>query len=281
VGNLVTKTAIVLILACLILTMSQPVTAKLIVYRASRELVRVQMFFSTFGWNRIQGEHFIVKYQPQDSDIAKMILDLAERNYKPVSERFGRFYSWKIPLIIYPSKESLGRSFGWENDESAMGVYWGGVIRVLSPREWIDSDNPKEAKKIFETEGPIVHEFTHLMVDYVTGGNYTRWFTEGIAQYEEELLTGYRPERRKLTNSDELYKLSRMDGDFDNLADQNLAYLESYQAVKYLVDTYGENKLKEILTCLGKGYSMDDSFRKVLDISYDRLENDFVSWIIQ
>jgi hypothetical protein len=95
------------------------------------------------------------------------------------------------------------------------------------------------------------------------------------------LLTGYRPERRKSINSDELYKLSRMDRDFDNLADQNLAYLESYQAVKYLVDTYGENNLKEILTCLGKGYSMDGSFRKVLGISHDRFENNFIFWITQ
>ncbi|HWI54391.1 MAG TPA: hypothetical protein VNT57_01755, partial [Desulfobacteria bacterium] len=180
----------------------------------------------------------------------------------------------------YPTRESLGRSFGWAADESAMGVYWTGVIRVLSPDAWVDEDDPDKFREVFESEGPIAHEFTHLVVDYLTKGNYTRWFTEGIAQYEEERLTGYQMEYRKIKHPGQLYPLSKMDNDFDNLKDQGLAYYESLQAVNYIVDRYGEEGLQKVLKDLGSGYTLEKSFTRSLGMSMDQFEKGFQIWAV-
>jgi hypothetical protein len=259
----------------------RPVTAKSYIYRTFREISKIQMIWQTRGWNEIQNPHFVIRYRPQDRDIVPMVLDTAEKSFVPVSRHLDYRSPGRTLIVIYPSKESLGRSFGWEADESAMGVYWAGVIRVLSPSAWIEEQDIEEVRRTFESDGPMAHELSHLMVDYITAGNYTRWFTEGVAQYVEAGVTGYRMEPREVSHPDELYPLAVMDREFDNLADQNMAYYESFQAVNYLVNTYGEESLKEILAHLGRGYSMDKSFNTVLGISMDGFENDLKNWVVE
>ena len=259
----------------------QPVVVKSQLYRIFRGVYKAQMLWQTRGWEEVQGPHFIVRYRHQDYQNAQMVMETAEKSYGPVSKNFAGAYHGKVLVVIYPTKESLGRSFGWAADESAMGVYWAGVIRVLSPQVWITENDPERVRQIFEKEGPLAHEYAHLLVDYDTGGNYTRWFTEGIAQYIEAKVTGYRMDHGEVRQRDEFYDLSRMDKDFDSLGDQSLAYYESLQAVNYLVSRYGEDSLSSILNKLGSGQSMETSFRSVLGVSLWEFERDFKLWAIE
>lgn len=274
------KITAILALLCMAFFIFAPTITKSYIYRVFREGSKVQMLWETRGWGEIQSSHFIVRYHPQDEKNAELVLSTAEKSYQPVISRFGFNPKEKTLIVVYPTKESLGRSFGWAADESAMGVYWAGVIRVLSPTLWIDETEPEKVQEIFETEGPVAHEFTHLMVDYLTGGNYTRWFTEGIAQYEEKRITGYQLEQRDVKHPGELYPLSRMDADFDRLTDQGLAYYQSLQAVNYIVDRYGEESLRNVLGDLGKGNSMEKSFMKNLGLSMDQFETNFKKWAV-
>lgn len=274
------KLTIILVLICMIFVIKEPVVTKSVIYKFLRGVSKIQMQWETRNWNEVKGSHFVVRYQPSDRKNAQMVLAVAEKSYVPVSARFSYYPSSKTLIIVYPDKASLGHSFGWAADESAMGVYWAGVIRVLSPNAWVEEKNPDKVEKIFETDGPIAHEYTHMMVDYITGGNYTRWFTEGIAQYEEAKFTGYQMDHRLIKHPDEMYPLATMDSNFDNLADQNLAYFESLQAVNYIVEQYGEGRLREVLKNLGEGYSMDKSFQKALGFSLDQFEKNFKTWVI-
>lgn len=274
------KIVLILLLVCFAYFLKEPIAAKSNVYKIFREVSIIQMSWITRNWDRVEGPHFIVKYHSGDKKNAEMVLDVAEKNYKTVSDKFGYIPKSKTLIAIYPTKQSLGRSFGWAADESAMGVYWAGAIRILSPSAWVESQNPDKFRTIFENEGPVVHEYAHLMVDYITGGNYTRWFTEGVAQYEEEQITGYTMDHREIKSPDEMYALSDMDKNFDNLEDQSLAYYESLEAVNYIVDRYGEAKLNRILTNLGDGYNMEDAFYEALHVKMPQFEKDFKNWIV-
>jgi hypothetical protein len=274
------KIAVILALLCMAFFIKEPVKGKTYIYRIIREVSRVNMMWQTRSWQEIRGKHFIIRYTPQDNNIAGLVLQVAESSFEPVSQKFSYTPNSQTLIVVYPTKVSLNRSFGWDADESAMGVYWAGVIRVLSPNDWIDCENPQELARVFESEGPVAHEFTHLLVDYATGGNYTRWLTEGIAQYEEGRLTGYHMDHPKITAVDQMYPLNEMDRDFDNLENQNMAYYESLQAVKYMVQQYGETAIGELLNQLGYGLTMDESFREVFGISLDQFETDFKVWTL-
>ncbi|WP_418791198.1 peptidase MA family metallohydrolase [Phosphitispora sp. TUW77] len=275
------KLLFVAVMLSMVFFVIQPAAAKSQAYKIFRELSRYKMIWLTRDWDEIQGSKFIVRYTPQDSSIAAMVFESAEKSYEPVIRNFSGQYKGKILVVIYPNKESLGRSFGWASDESAMGVYWAGVIRVLSPSIWIKENDPEMLKEVFYNEGPLAHELTHLLVDYETGGNYTRWFTEGIAQYIEVKVTGYRIDYRSIDDYDELYSLSQMDRNFDSLYDQNLAYIQSLMAINCLVEYYGEKSLWDILRKLGQGQSMEFAFKNVLGVSMEQFERDFNQWVIK
>lgn len=278
-GN-VGKIMVISALLCMAFFISKPVVIKSGVYKAFRSMSRIQMMYQTRGWQEKQSTHFILRYQSQDNNVAGMVLSSAENNYPPVNNEFGGAPREKILIVLYPSKEYLSRSFGWAADESAMGVYWAGVIRVLSPQVWIQEENPEKTKLVFETEGPMAHELTHLLIDYATGGNYTRWFTEGVAQYTEAKLTGFQTEPEEIKNLDGVYSLTHMDRDFDSLEDQGLAYYESFQAVKYLAGRYGEESLKGIINSLGRGNTIEASFNDVLGIDLNRFDREFKQWLL-
>ncbi|MHB8171182.1 MAG: peptidase MA family metallohydrolase [Thermincolia bacterium] len=249
------------------------------VYGAVREVIKTGTLLKIRHMERLEGRHFTVYYEDEDKKMASLVLDTAEKFYRPVVDQLGFIPKEKVPVIIYPTREALGQTFGWEADESAMGVYWAGVIRVLSPQQWVDADEPGEMRRTFETTGPMAHEFIHLVVDYRTKGNYPRWFTEGVAQYEEFKLTGFLFREPGSRLDQPLYPFSEMDADFDYLPNQSLAYRQSLVTVQYLIKEYGSAKLDNILTNLGRGMSLNRSFKEAIGVDVNGFEQDFHIWL--
>jgi hypothetical protein len=234
-----------------------------------RMLVNVQ----TANWPYVEDQHFIVKYQPGDGASAHMVLAEAERVYRPLDNYFGYFPGQRVPILIYPSSTSLNRTFGWDNDESAMGVYWAGVIRVLSPRVWMRNVPAGQQQQLLASQGPIAHEYTHLLVDYKSGGNYTRWLTEGLAQYAERNITGGDPpDRERLALSE---SLKQLDGQFDSPVWQDYSYTVSLDMISYLIASYGPGRIQDLLTALDCGQSIDKAFAGVYGISLDQFIRDY------
>lgn len=250
-----------------------PNLPKTLVYKVFREYVRVSVNWKTRSWNTIEGKHFIVRFPPDQKQEAALVLETAEEIFQPVNDSFAYRPTGKIPVVLYPDSQSLNRCFGWAADQSAMGVYWAGVIRVLSPKCWIQEPDPAER---FKSEGPVAHEYAHLMVDYLAHGNYPRWLTEGIAQQVERQVTGFEME---LTGTEEIYPLSEMDSGFDNLANQSAAYRQSLDMVDYLTEQYGPDVIRDMLLELGKGETLNGTFQKLLGVSTNEFEADFQKYV--
>lgn len=232
-----------------------------------RAMVQQETRWSTANFREEQSQHFIIKYTSEDEDQIPLIKGAAEKAFMEVTDVFGRLPKAPVTLVVYPDEASLARSFGWDKDEQAMGVYWGGTIRILSPRAYIQGDQIEDT---FYREGPMVHEFTHLMVDEVSKGNYNRWWTEGIAQYVEKQVTGFELEGPASPSS--FYDLGTLEKKFDSL-DQKTAYWESLELVEMIAQQYGEERLYDILTGLGQGMSIRQALEASLGISYTAFEN--------
>ncbi len=253
-----------------------PGQARGFAYGLYREVSRISLEHKFRNMPALESAHFRVIYREKDAVYAGMVLEAAEKFYQPLAEKYRLKNNKKILVMIYPSREELNASFGWQSNESAIGVYYVGVIRVLSPASWIVGQDIEEIKDVFLKSGPMAHELTHLAVDYATGGNCPRWLTEGLAQLEEYRLTGFRFANK--SDQGGFYSLKEMDKNFDDLVDQSLAYRESLSVVEYINTRYGEESLKDILFHLNNGKKIDQAIKTALGVDMSEMEQKWRNW---
>lgn len=267
------------VLLAIYVAMQAPLLPRMLLYPAVRDAARLKFSYETQDMLVRETPHFIIKFRPQDANMVNMVAQAAETSYQPVTHLLGFAPPGKTLVIIYPNKNELRRAFGWSGNESAMGVYWAGVIEILSPDNWLPPGSAAAQAKTFTQSGPMTHEFTHLVLDYMADGNYPRWFTEGMAQYAEYRINNY----EWLTPDNDLrqrplYTMQQLDGDFDALPNQALAYRESLAAVRYIAAVYGEDKLPAMVRELQHGRPLPATIKDVLGISYDAFAAAWPAW---
>lgn len=245
-----------------------------VVFNWSRFLSRENTGFATRNFERLDTEHFIIKYTEANRQNAPIVSEAAEQIFEPVIRMFNFEPPAPTMVVMYPDSASLAKTFGWDKTEKAMGVYWGGTIRILNPDEWITDGDKRQT---FIREGPMAHEFAHLLVDYITLGNYPRWYTEGVAQYVEKKITGFELFNPAKYNNQsvEYYDFVTLEREFDHL-DQGIAYGQCLQATEMIAAKYGEDKVFAILEYLGQGNDMKQSFAKATGQSFDRFEQEML-----
>lgn len=206
----------------------------------------------------LETQNFIIRYEKEDEEYAKLTASIADKYHESICNMYEYIPSSKSDVIIYKDEKAFIENLRFNRGSTPIGVYYSGVINILSPRAWIkDTEN---LEKIYEYNGPVLHEFTHLLIDDITRGNYLMWLTEGLALYTEYKLTGfewqeYSPDEYKITLED-------LDKRFDDI-DQNVAYRKSFEIVKGISDTWGFDKMRNMLDILGKGNSINKSAKVV------------------
>lgn len=245
------------------------------VYSLVRQAVQAKMNYQSRNMQLCETEHFIIRYTAADRSVIAMVAAAAEQAYSPVTAALGCQPPGKSLIIVYPDKGALRKVFDWPESENAMGVYWGGVIQLLSPRVWMLQPASQEE---FITTGPMVHEYTHLVFDYMTNGNYPRWFTEGLAQYMEYRVNGYQWLAANNLRSHRLYSMQELDDHFDRLDNQALAYRESLAAIRYIADNYGVAALRQITAELQAGEDIRQAIRETAGMDYRQYEASWQQW---
>lgn len=251
------------------------------VYSLYRERGRNQALNAVVGYKSRSSSHITVHYTEQDENVVDWVLTTAEAVYEPVVNEVGYRPPNRIQMIIYPNRDDLRQAFGWGNGESAMGVYWSGTIRLLSPNVWIHEKNPKDRRKVFERLNPLAHEMTHYVLDYLTNGNYPRWFTEGLAQRVEYKITGYLWLESESTLRQHLYTLDDLESNFDDLRNQPLAYRQSYLLVDFIAKRYGEQALSDLVSRLGTGTSFKRAVEEVTGRSLGGVYDQWHTWVLE
>lgn len=243
------------------------------VYKAFQQGVRLILNYQTREYAVINSDSFSLKYTAEEQELAPVVLQLAEDYLRQAGEIFGvEHRTRRIPLVLFKDEASLNKSFGWSGEKSTAGVYWAGTIRIVSPRGWTGATdtvrNTNEAAKAFAKEGPLAHELTHLLVDEISGGNYPRWLTEGLAQYVEQQITGFTLGEPGPYAKAHPYAFAVLDKRFDQQEDQYLAYWQSLQAVRQLLARYGQERMMALLLALGNGQDFAAAFTETYGLTF-------------
>lgn len=123
----------------------------------------------------------------------------------------------------------------------------------------------------------IVHELTHVLVGHLTFsclGDVPTWLNEGLAVYSEgELDSASARQLEDAIQNNTLLTVRSLSSGFSEVPDKAyLSYSQSYSVTRFLVETYGQEKMTGLLLSLRDGLTIDTALVQTYGFDVDGLE---------
>jgi len=199
---------------------------------------------------------------------AQELLDFAQLGIDRNKKSSGLDPNGEVNIYIYPNLNDLRESVLYEPSWTGGLTYSDHNIILIGLIE----SNPDWSRDV------IVHEITHVIV-----GNYTfsclgglpTWLAEGLAVYSEGKLDDASQEQLDdAIKNDTLLTVRSLSAGFSEVSSKaSLSYSQSFSIVKFLIETYGQQKMTELLTSLRDGATVDDALLDVYGFDVEGLED--------
>jgi len=185
----------------------------------------------------------------------------------------------RVKLEVHIPEERKPRVFVYADSEEVRSA-------VLFTHEWTGALAFFDYNIILIPVGPddlewgkraLAHEITHLLVreaTYGLFGDIPNWLNEGLATYAEGELMPYEQEALDQAIADNgLLSLRSLGSGFPADPDKaTLAYAQSNSLVCYLIETYGWDKISDLLFMFKEGNTYDNALQEVYSFDTDGLE---------
>jgi len=124
----------------------------------------------------------------------------------------------------------------------------------------------------------LVHELTHVVVHETTFSPYSAlpvWVDEGLAMYNEgQLEPFFQAWLNNAVAEDKLISVRSLCSPFSAEPEKAyVSYAESYSLVEYLLDSYGQGKMLELLGLFKQGETCDAALTQVYGFGTDGLDS--------
>jgi Peptidase MA superfamily len=172
-----------------------------------------------------------------------------------------------IDIYVYASTDDLKEAILYEPSWTGGQAFPDQNIVILGISE-SDLDWGRDA---------MVHELTHVLVGHITFsclGDVPTWLDEGLAVYSEgELDPTSESQLEDAIRDDTLLTVRSLSSGFSEVADKAyLSYSQSYSITKFLVETYGQQKMTALLVSLRDGLTIDEALMQTYGFNVDGLE---------
>ncbi len=230
--------------------------------------------YNKLDWQYIQTRHFDIYFNNQMYETAKFAATVLESAYVEISEQLNYIIKRRIPVFIYNSPNDFQQT---NIVPSLLPEGVGGFTEAFKNRIAIPFDGSTE-----DFRHVLSHELTHAFTyDMLYGNSFASlvsrqrlfqiplWLAEGYAEYSSRHGWDYSADMsvRDATINNYLTPPEFLNG--------YLAYKEGQALVKYIVDTYGAQKIGELLA-KGKVYlTINKASKGALGITPEELWDGF------
>ena len=232
-----------------------------------------------FDWHIHRTEHFDIHYYPSEAKLVPIMAAIAEEAYEKHSEDFEHELQGRTPLILYKSHKDFQET-NIILQELHEGI--GGFAELFKHRIVIPFTGSLEAFREV-----IFHELIHIFqYDIIYQKPHARiysgeflysppiWFIEGMADYfaEDNDAIGEMVIRDASMNNN-VVPLPQLHN-FNRLSSPFIGYKLGQLAVAYLTETYGREKIPEILQGLRQSRTKDINrvFQEVLGVELEEFD---------
>jgi hypothetical protein len=123
----------------------------------------------------------------------------------------------------------------------------------------------------------IAHELTHLVIHQITLNPYNDlpvWLDEGLAMRSEGLLEPqFSTALAEAIDTDSLISVQSLSSPFSAYSEEAiLSYAQSHSLVDFLITSYGQEKMFQLLNVFRQGSGYDQALEDVYDFDMDGLD---------
>jgi hypothetical protein len=230
-----------------------------------------------YQWRELtEGKVTVYWYKGNDA-FAQELMSTAQQALQRLADATGASLEKQAELYIYGSQQDLLGAMVYPQEWTGGVAFTGYSIMAIGIAPG-DISWGKIA---------TAHELTHLVIHQVTLNPYNdlpTWLDEGLAMYNENaglLEPGFATYLMKAVADNSLISVQSLASPFSANADEAiLSYAESYSLVEYLIATYGQGKMLELLNTFRQGSGYDVALEKVYGFNMDGLNSlwrDYVS----
>jgi hypothetical protein len=223
---------------------------------------------SEHKWKTVTADKLDLHYYSDDQAFAQDLLKAAENGLKFNQTESGLSALSPIDLYIYADTNDLKDAILYEPSWTGGQAFPDFDIVILGISQ-SDIEWGRDA---------IVHELTHVLVGHLTFsclGGVPTWLNEGLAVYSEGGLDpASQSQLDDAIKNDTLLTVRSLSAGFSEVPSKAyLSYSQSYSIVKFLVETYGQDKMTALLTSLRDGATVDDALMDAYGFNVEGLED--------
>lgn len=230
---------------------------------------------------------FHLQYWPEDAVTALQVKAVLERAVS-AAERWGRL-SAPVLVTIHPTHRAL------EAATHRKGYPW---LRAWARYASVDLQSPRTWSRGTASDAEVAqllaHELTHCVMYQSAASERTwpsmgipLWFREGMASvtagqehelarpeaiwrfYQEQRTAGAQSSGDPLAQPEPLYR-----------SESELVYGTAHQAFRFLIDRYGEERVRRLVARMGGGSSFQEAFQQAVGIPLQDFEGDFRRYVV-
>jgi len=221
----------------------------------------------------IETDEVIIRHSPKATMGAGAVVHAYPRLKEAVEGRLQLKLRGKPTIILM-------------NDSDAFSSYFGGDLIVavaLTHRNHIVINYGKVSKRPFSLDDVLKHELCHLILhQHIGRSSLPKWLDEGVAQWisdgvAEIILTDGKGVFDRAIVGKSTIPLQRLADRFPREQELLiLAYEQSKRFVQYLVDEYGEGRMRALLDDLANGRSISPALENQYGRRLPTLESDWL-----
>ena len=243
--------------------------------RVETTQTRVWFDDNRYTWQSLTEDKVTIYWYEEEQLFAEELMLAAQQALARLAEDTGAYLKEPVKIYVYGDTQDLQGAMIFPQEWTGGVAYTRhGIIAIgIAPY------NLSWGRR------SIAHELTHLVIHQMTYNPYIglpTWLNEGLAMYTEGILeAGFVNYLIRAVEENSLISVRSLSSPFSAYAEESyLSYAQSYSLVEFLITTYGQDKMLELLTTFSEGSSYDGALERVYGFDMDGLDTlwqDYVS----
>ncbi len=219
-------------------------------------------------WETVSSGNLNIHYYGNDKAFAQTMLDAGLEGLRRNKEQAGLVNDDVMNVYVYPNYQDMQDAVLYEPSWTGGQAYSDFNIVIMGVS---NSDSTWD-------KNTVIHELTHLLVGHFTFsciGTLPGWIEEGLAMFSEgKLDSGMQSALDEAVSNNNLITLRSLNGGFSELPDKaNLSYSQSYSVIKFMIDTYGQQKMTDLLIAMRDAKPIDTALVETYGFDTDGLDS--------